>query len=609
MSNSSVLDGDAKYVASRLFGLSEDSHWYNIHTAVHRLDVGSVFSVRYTAIPGQPIISCKVPAGVTPSSVFHVQLPPSLVALILEKNKFSHAPMGEAVQPEGSNDGALFHVQFQYHFLQQVVQAPDASGSGINDNCGSPCDGSVRSPILPPGMECAPSDSLPLSIPVQAPDLPVSPVTQTALDVSLFLQDMEVYRQNRHNGIIASLTMNQSAAEEEIESVAEENVVASPPMNQSAAEEEWILSEEEKVDDNFAATCLVEEDEGILCPITAGVGEEDDEEDKENQALLLKVAKLVKESRNDPNTTILNNFVTAPSQTQPIGKGALATSKRKATLSLVCKSPRVKKSNISNVCGISVAAAAAMSPLSVDSPAPMNQSRVQLQESPHTNVAKGASQSLHLIASQKTSAMALADTSTVTTQKSTTNSEGPSSLGDGSSHIRQEGLPDYGGDDGDVPESEMAPTGLMALLEEEKEAEENEDVCCFTCGKTPCEWLEYGVVALNKIESQFDCSTAKVHGYVVEMGSANHVSNNRIRFSMYRMFTYKKFGCLSCGFAFPVFLGKFSTNIFVSFITPNNEAIITLPLFTTFCPTPSVAPILTSPTFLPRPFIQGNINE
>jgi hypothetical protein len=250
----SVLDGDAKSVASCLFGLSEDSHWYNIHAAVHRLDVGSVFSVRFMAIPGQPIISCKIPAGVTPSSVFCLQLPPSLVALILEKNKFNHAPVGEAVQPEGSNDGAFFHVQFQYQFLQQVVQAPDASGSGINDNCGTPHDGSVQSPILPPGMECAPPDSLPLSIPVQASDLPVSPVTQMMLDVSLFLQDMEVYRRNRWNGIIASPTMNQyvaeeeadeppplpmnqsvadeemyqSAAEEEIESVPEENVVASP---------------------------------------------------------------------------------------------------------------------------------------------------------------------------------------------------------------------------------------------------------------------------------------------------------------------------------------------------------------------------------------------
>ncbi len=42
------------------------------------------------------------------------------LAAVLEKNKLNHAPVGEAVQPEGSNDGAFFHVQFQFQFLQHV---------------------------------------------------------------------------------------------------------------------------------------------------------------------------------------------------------------------------------------------------------------------------------------------------------------------------------------------------------------------------------------------------------------------------------------------------------------------------------------------------------
>jgi hypothetical protein len=33
----------------------------------------------------------------------------------------------------------------------------------------------------------------------------------------------------------------------------------------------------------------------------------------------------------------------------------------------------------------------------------------------------------------------------------------------------------------------MATTGILAIEEEEREALENEDVCCYTCGKTPCE--------------------------------------------------------------------------------------------------------------------------
>jgi hypothetical protein len=63
----------------------------------------------------------------------------------------------------------------------------------MNDDYCSPSIGSVRSLILAPGTKCAPSDSLPLSIPVWASELPVSPVTQMTLDVTMFLQDMEVY--------------------------------------------------------------------------------------------------------------------------------------------------------------------------------------------------------------------------------------------------------------------------------------------------------------------------------------------------------------------------------------------------------------------------------
>jgi hypothetical protein len=52
---------------------------------------------------------------------------------------------------------------------------------------------------------------------------------------------------------------------------------------------------------------------------------------------------------------------------------------------------------------------------------------------------------------------------------------------------RHFGLPDYDIED----ETITNPSGLAALRQEELEAEENEDVCCYTCGKTPCEWLEY----------------------------------------------------------------------------------------------------------------------
>jgi hypothetical protein len=105
------------------------------------------------------------------------------------------------------------------------------------------------------------------------------------------------------------------------------------------------------------------------------------------------------------------------------------------------------------------------------------------------------------------------------------------------------GLPDYDVED----ETFTNPSGLAALRQEELEAEENEDVCCYTCGKTPCEWLEYGVDALDTIEHRFNCATAQTEGYVMEILSDNKVRNKTIRFSLYRMFTYEKYGCLGKG--------------------------------------------------------------
>jgi hypothetical protein len=29
-----------------------------------------------------------------------------------------------------------------------------------------------------------------------------------------------------------------------------------------------------------------------------------------------------------------------------------------------------------------------------------------------------------------------------------------------------------------------------------------EDVCCYICGKTPCEWVEFGVIALESVREK-----------------------------------------------------------------------------------------------------------
>jgi hypothetical protein len=86
-----------------------------------------------------------------------------------------------------------------------------------------------------------------------------------------------------------------------------------------------------------------------------------------------------------------------------------------------------------------------------------------------------------------------------------------------------------------------------AVAAEEEEAEAAADVCCYVCGKIPCEWLEYGVIAMDSFEEKFDISTALENGYVVDKSSGAKVPNNKIRFSFYKMFTYEKFGHLGRG--------------------------------------------------------------
>jgi hypothetical protein len=68
---------------------------------------------------------------------------------------------------------------------------------------------------------------------------------------------------------------------------------------------------------------------------------------------------------------------------------------------------------------------------------------------------------------------------------------------------------------------------------------------CYICGKSLCEWLEYGIIALDTIENRFNCVAPKSDGYVLEMGSERKVMNNNIR--LYCMFTYENYGCLVKG--------------------------------------------------------------
>ncbi len=80
-----------------------------------------------------------------------------------------------------------------------------------------------------------------------------------------------------------------------------------------------------------------------------------------------------------------------------------------------------------------------------------------------------------------------------------------------------------------------------ALANEEMEAEAAVDMGCNNCDKTPCEWLEYGVIAASFCD-KFDVSTALENGYVVDQSTGAKVPNQKIGFSF-----YEKFGHLGRG--------------------------------------------------------------
>ncbi len=99
----------------------------------------------------------------------------------------------------------------------------------------------------------------------------------------------------------------------------------------------------------------------------------------------------------------------------------------------------------------------------------------------------------------------------------------------------------------DEPITTIAAVVHPALAAEDMEAEAAADVCCCICGKTPCEWLEYGVIAVDSFEEEFDVSTALENAYVLDKSTGAKVPNNKIRFSFYKMFMYEKFGHLGRG--------------------------------------------------------------
>jgi hypothetical protein len=111
------------------------------------------------------------------------------------------------------------------------------------------------------------------------------------------------------------------------------------------------------------------------------------------------------------------------------------------------------------------------------------------------------------------------------------------------------GLPDFNVNESgtNVTEGITSPSSQAAVEAEVMEAMMEADECCYTCGKSPCEWIEFGLPAISELKNRFCIDTAKSHGYVVDISNEEHMPNKNVRFSCNRLFTYEKYGHLGCG--------------------------------------------------------------
>jgi len=74
-----------------------------------------------------------------------------------------------------------------------------------------------------------------------------------------------------------------------------------------------------------------------------------------------------------------------------------------------------------------------------------------------------------------------------------------------------------------------------------------DEVCCYVCAKTPCEWTEHGIPCLRDLKGRYRIDDATTNGYVIEITSGAQIPNNKMRFTFYKLFTYEKFGHLGKG--------------------------------------------------------------
>jgi hypothetical protein len=92
-------------------------------------------------------------------------------------------------------------------------------------------------------------------------------------------------------------------------------------------------------------------------------------------------------------------------------------------------------------------------------------------------------------------------------------------------------------------ESKVAPMNVSEAESRTpvKKAEVEEEQVCWLCGGTPCDWVEYLAEWLQEVEEKFPLDGDRNR---IDALTQEDVSNNRIRYALYRTFTYAWYGRL-----------------------------------------------------------------
>jgi len=497
------------------------SEWYDVTVPFNVMDRAAVFSVTFVDIPGKPIVGFRVPEGCVCGSIFRVHIPSEAVKAILQKNVEKFIPLATSL--------GLGIV------LPEDEHGEDLSGAkeGGDMSLDTPMRGMPSS--IDAGNGCNPDSQL----------------TQVTLNVAFMRQSMQRFRELQKQGIIESPSQETAALRAEEEETAPPpsfprlNVATASSFSSAKAPTVLGATESDNEDDELLRRVedLVRKPDGVsnLSPhrktfsywtaLRKPGGEYPVSPSKKTNAVWTPIpghASVVTwpaaAREPDRSPAVLPSFrkVNSTGPSAPFGSATDVSTSLLPTVTATnysAPTPTVTDTNYSAPTG-SGATAVSDAPLT----GTLLQKRLCVGSPP-------------------------SDPDTEKVRKRLGTMECGRHTSDDTS-TTADASPPLLGKTVTVPRSPALPLGQPdqdddASVTDERNAEE--EVCCYTCGKTPCEWIEYAAGVIKVIEKRWDCSLAKTNGYVLAQPSGNQVMNNKVRFAFYRAFTYEKFGCLGKG--------------------------------------------------------------